>query len=708
MTLPIAQSGERLHALDAVRGLALLLGVVLHATMSFLPGLGATGWPIADRSPSIALGVAFYVIHMFRMTTFFVIAGFFARLLRHRYGVRGFIGNRATRIVVPLVAGWIILFPLIALAFAWGAPAVRVAPTTAPSIAPPPLPFPLAHLWFLYVLILLYAATLAVREAVIVPLDRGGKARMALDRLVGASVVTPLAPVLAAVPLTLTLWMLPDWLGPNWFGWFGIPTPDRSLVPNLPATVAFATAFAVGWMLQRQMHLLAAVQRWWALHLGASIALTVVCLSIVGVRPVFSGGPVEQRLWYSAAYAIASWTWSFAIIGTALRFCSGASPARRYVADASYWIYLVHLPLIFFLQGAVAAALWPWAMKFGAILLVAFALLFASYHFLVRRSFVGALLNGRPGRHRLPGLQSATAAGDFASENLAVLEDARKRYGMTQALDGVSIDVRPGELLAILGPNGAGKSTAISLLLGLQAADSGSARLFGWPPDEIEARYQVGVMMQEASLAPELRVRDAIALVASYYPSPMTADEAMALTQTTALANRPYAKLSGGQKRQVQFAVAVCGQPALLFLDEPTVGLDVQAREMLWATLRRLVAEGSSIVLTTHYLEEAEALADRVIVLAKGRLVASGSVDEMRALVARKHVSCVTTIDAETLRTWPGVTKVTVDSGRTRIVTTDADAVVRRLLLADAGAHDLDVQRAGLAEAFAELTQEAA
>src|SRR5271169_5065987 len=213
---------------------------------------------------------------------------------------------------------------------------------------------------------------------------------------------------------------------------------------------------------------------------------------------------------------------------------------------------------------------------------------------------------------------------------LAELSLAKKKFGTTVALDGLDLQVRSAELFAVLGPNGAGKTTAISLLLGLQQPDSGSALLFGRSPNLVETRRQIGVMMQEVALAPELRVREQIDLVASYYPSPLSPAEAMEMTNTTSLADRPYGKLSGGQKRQAQFAMAIVGRPKLLFLDEPTVGLDVQARELMWVTLRKLVSDGASIVLTTHYLEEAEALADRVVVLAKGKLIASGTVNEIR------------------------------------------------------------------------------
>jgi len=292
------------------------------------------------------------------------------------------------------------------------------------------------------------------------------------------------------------------------------------------------------------------------------------------------------------------------------------------------------------------------------------------------------------------------------NECLAELSGVSKRYGSVVALDGMDMQVRPGELLAVLGPNGAGKSTAISLLLGLQRPDKGSARLLGQSPLTLEARRGVGVMMQEVTLSPELRVREQIELVASYYPDPMSPDDAMTMTHTTALGKRPYGKLSGGQKRQVQFAMAVVGCPRLLFLDEPTVGLDLPFREGMWAMLRELVHNGASIVLTTHYLEEAESLADRVVVLAKGRVIASGTVREIRAVVGHKRVSCSTSLSADLIASWPGVQSVSGERGRLQIIAGDADTVVKRLALADSTFQDLEVRSAGLAEAFTELTQE--
>jgi ABC-2 type transport system ATP-binding protein len=283
----------------------------------------------------------------------------------------------------------------------------------------------------------------------------------------------------------------------------------------------------------------------------------------------------------------------------------------------------------------------------------------------------------------------------MSQTTLASLSGVRKRFGKIQALDGFDLAVKHGELLAVLGPNGAGKSTAISILLGLQGADEGSAELFGHAPQEIEGRRRIGVMMQEVMLQE-----------ASYYPSPYDVGAVIARLSLEGLLKRPYGKLSGGQKRQVQFALAICGRPELLFLDEPTVGLDVQAREALWKVVRELRHEGCSIVLTTHYLEEAEALADRVAVMARGRLITSGSVNEIRAHVSRKQVSCVSRLTADTVRAWPEVAQVGMERDRLQISTRDAEALLVRLFREDPQLSDIEVRRAGLAEAFTELTND--
>jgi ABC-type multidrug transport system ATPase subunit len=424
----------------------------------------------------------------------------------------------------------------------------------------------------------------------------------------------------------------------------------------------------------------------------------------------------------------------------ATRFMSRDSATVRYVADASYWIYLVHLPIVAAFQVIVGQLPWHWSLKFPLVLAASFSVLFLSYRYLVRSTFIGYMLNGR----RYPRLQvshsgakdgvehrqesvgsqalaPATPAGVDATREalpapgapmtngvLATLEGVHKRYGATIALAGLDLEIRRGELLAVLGPNGAGKSTAISLWLGLLEPDAGTVRLLGGSPLDVESRRHVGVMMQEVGLTPELRVRELITLTASYYRDPLTTQEALELTGTGALADRLYAKLSAGQKRQVQFALATCGRPPLLFLDEPSVGLDLDARERMWRTVRAMIAHGCSIVLTTHYLEEAEALADRVAVLASGRLIACGTVAEIRSVVSRKRISCSSDVSLEQVRDWPDVIAVTREADRLHITAVDAEGIVRRLLAADERLRDLEVRQANLAEAFTALTKEAA
>jgi ABC-type multidrug transport system ATPase subunit len=291
---------------------------------------------------------------------------------------------------------------------------------------------------------------------------------------------------------------------------------------------------------------------------------------------------------------------------------------------------------------------------------------------------------------------------------VASLDAVTRRYGKNVALDGVSLEIGHGELLALLGPNGAGKTTAISLWLGLVQADAGRVSLFGGSPLDVAMRRGIGVMMQDVALTHGMRVRELIEQAASYYPDPMSVTEAMTMTHAMGLASKVYDKLSGGQKRQVQFALAIVGRPQVLFLDEPTVGLDVQAREYLWSAIRKLRGAGCSILLTTHYLEEAEALADRVVVLAKGRIVASGSVSEVRSIVSRRKIRCDSALDIDELAHWPGVIAATREEGRLTVVTADAEGVLRRLLASDVRLANLEVQQAGLAEAFVELTKEAA
>jgi peptidoglycan/LPS O-acetylase OafA/YrhL len=386
----MSQGSERLHGLDAVRGYALLLGVAFHATMSFLPGPQI--WLVTDTHRTPVLGTVFFTSHMFRMTTFFLIAGFFARMSLNQRGLRGFVKDRLKRIAVPLVVGWPILFGSILLT---GAYAVYVAtgafPTRPPPSPPqPPGAFPLTHLWFLYVLLWFYAASLALR-GLVRRVDRSGALRASVDRVTAALTRSRFGVLALAAPTALALSLFPGWMA-----WFGVPTPDSNLIPNPPSVVQFFLAFGFGWLIHRQIGLLDAWRRHAFLNLAVAVALTVALLATLGLAPVVTPQPPGAAKWALAgAYSLASWTWTFAAVGLALRFLADPSPVRRYIADSSYWIYLVHLPIVIALQAWVSRFGWPWEVKFMTVLVVGFALMFASYELLVRHTFVGAILNGR-------------------------------------------------------------------------------------------------------------------------------------------------------------------------------------------------------------------------------------------------------------------------------------------------------------------------
>lgn len=380
--------GERLHALDAVRGFALLAGVVFHATLSFMPGLPI--WPKMDNDPSVTLGVVFYVLHIFRMATFFLLAGFFARMLLQRRGVGGFVLDRLKRIAVPLVVGWPIVISGIVAALAWGAIVAADGGTPPPPPPQEPLPaFPLTHLWFLYVLLILYVGALLLR-GIVVLIDRNGGLRSRIDRLM-RGLLGLWSPIVLAIPVAVALAT-----HPKWAPWFGIPTPDQSLIPNLPAMVAFGLAFGLGWLINRQIGLLDVWKRRWPFNLALALIATGLCLAMVGLEPSIAGEPAWGAVEaYAVLYGLALWSWTFAVTGLALRFLDGHSPARRYLADASYWIYLVHMPIVMAMQVAVADLAWPWAVKFAAVVGVTVAVALVSYQLLVRYSFIGAILNGR-------------------------------------------------------------------------------------------------------------------------------------------------------------------------------------------------------------------------------------------------------------------------------------------------------------------------
>jgi glucans biosynthesis protein C len=384
---PETGGADRLHALDAVRAGALLLGVAFHATLSFLPGPQI--WVVRD-TPSETLATFFFVAHIFRMTAFFLIAGFFAHMLVGRRGTGGFIRNRLVRIATPLGVFWLPVMAGIIACFIWGA--IVMNGGSPPTNQPPPPPltletFPLTHLWFLYMLLWLYAGALLLR-LVGKLVDRNGRIADGAMRLVTA---TPFAAVLLAAPLAIAFAVQP-----MWFAWGGVPTPDKGFLPNATALIGFGTAFGFGWLLHRQQALLGSIARWWAVYLVAAVALTVACLWQLGdssfLMPMAEG---DAKLAFAATYALATWTWTLGLTGAALRFLTRERRAIRYAADASYWIYLIHLPVVMALQVMVFSIQVPALAKWGIVIGGSFLILIASYHLLVRHSWLGRWLNGR-------------------------------------------------------------------------------------------------------------------------------------------------------------------------------------------------------------------------------------------------------------------------------------------------------------------------
>ena len=224
--------------------------------------------------------------------------------------------------------------------------------------------------------------------------------------------------------------------------------------------------------------------------------------------------------------------------------------------------------------------------------------------------------------------------------------DVHKHYGPVAALQGLDLTIRPGELVALLGANGAGKTSAVRLLLGLAKPSSGTVRVFGGDPRDRATRERVGAVLQVARVPETLRVREHIHLFSSYYPSPMPVEEAIAAAGLQGLERRKFGELSGGQQKRVLFAIGIAGNPDLLVLDEPTAGLDVEARRAMWKQIRAFIARGKSVLLTTHYLTEAEALADRVVVLHRGKVAAEGTPKEIKGSAASLEDAFIELLEA--------------------------------------------------------------
>ncbi|GAB3534405.1 ABC transporter ATP-binding protein [Arthrobacter tecti] len=299
---------------------------------------------------------------------------------------------------------------------------------------------------------------------------------------------------------------------------------------------------------------------------------------------------------------------------------------------------------------------------------------------------------------------SLTGTTTSTTTALASADSVSKSFGGVTALDSVSLDIRPGESVGLLGPNGAGKSTLISLFCGLRRPDSGSVTLFGGTPSAPQSRHKLGITPQATAVPQTLRVSEAVNFIAAHYADPIPTDELLADFGLESTARQQCGGLSGGQQRRLLVALAMVGRPELVILDEPTTGLDVDARETLWRSLKEYRRTGGTLLITSHYLEEIQALSGRVVVMDHGSVIADGTVDEIRSRVAVSKVSFRTDLPPSSFAAFPHATDCTADDGRVTIVTHDADATVRELVQRAMPFSQLEVRGASLEEAFLALT----
>jgi ABC-2 type transport system ATP-binding protein len=274
-----------------------------------------------------------------------------------------------------------------------------------------------------------------------------------------------------------------------------------------------------------------------------------------------------------------------------------------------------------------------------------------------------------------------------------------------EAVRDVDLALTAGETVALLGPNGAGKSTTIDLLLGLQTPDAGTVTVFGAPPERAIADGRIGAMLQTSGLLQHLSVRELLTMVAALYPAPLDVETALSLAQIEEIAAQRTERLSGGQAQRVRFALALVGDPDLLILDEPTVGMDVEARHAFWMTVRGLAGRGRTILFATHYLEEAESYADRAVLMSRGRIVADGPTTQIKAMVGTRTIrATLPAAGLAQLERLPGVATAERRGDAVVLRCTDADAAIRALLARYPQARDIEITAAGLEEAFLQLT----
>jgi len=384
---------DRFYALDTLRACALLAGIVLHAVMSFLPGFRETHWPLADNSTSTSLGILYFVIHLCRMTLFFVIAGFFAHLLHQRLGTKGFIKNRLKRIGLPLVAAFIFIMPLTIIPFIWAGRQLGVQGPPKMEFPFPVMgpPIPWGHLWFLYVLLIIYLIVLGIRS-LIVMLDVKESLRTAITHIISFCFKTRAMVFLLTTPVATALFFL-QW----WPQWQGIPAPIVGLVPNFPALLAYVSAFLIGWFLHKEQDCLRVLATHWPLYFAGACVGAITALYVAGIKPAFTVLPLNtlERAIFAGSYIFAQWCGVFAFIGIAVAYIKTPDAKWRYLADGSYWMYLIHLPIVWLLQAWMLQWQVHWSIKLSLTFVLTSVLLLSSYHYLVRNSFIGKFLNGK-------------------------------------------------------------------------------------------------------------------------------------------------------------------------------------------------------------------------------------------------------------------------------------------------------------------------
>lgn len=390
--VPKSHDASRLHFIDATRAFALILGIVFHASLSFVPIF--MGWAVQDVSTSSWVAAFATISHSFRMELFFLLAGFLGNLSLHRRGVSKFARSRLIQLGVPFIAGWFVLRPFLVSAWIMGSASLRGDVDILTGLAGgfqslatiPSGLFTGSHLWFLYYLALVTSIALLVRTSIRASGPLSLKLLSRIDALSAHLGSTAASPWILAIPTSLGLWFMNTW---------SMDTPDRTLVPHWPVLLIYGGFFGFGWFLARNQdalhqHVRLSAPRWLTAGLAASVLLVLGDIERDPAHPHF----VLAHMAFVGAYAVTMWSFSFLTLGVFHRFCHRANPAARYVADASYWMYLIHLPLVLWLQIGVAELPFHWSLKWAGIVVLTVGFSLLSYQWFVRTTWIGRILNG--------------------------------------------------------------------------------------------------------------------------------------------------------------------------------------------------------------------------------------------------------------------------------------------------------------------------